>query len=79
MGNNRWDCVLMNCLPSVILHRVGLFKSSSRDVFDLQAGMAIEPEESVLQPGEELLTTCTYDSTTRTTVTTFGESTSNEM
>lgn len=45
----------------------------------VQTAMEIEPSQQVLMPGEELVTTCTYDSTSRNKTTTFGESTTDEM
>ncbi|PNH00660.1 MOXD1 1 [Tetrabaena socialis] len=47
--------------------------------FDFQSQEAVPLASSLLLPGDSLITTCSYDSTSRTNVTTYGESTQSEM
>lgn len=55
-----------------------LAKRSAWD-FGFQARMEPDINSNTIRPGDSLVTRCTYDSTSRTTDTTYGESTSNEM
>ncbi|PNH04333.1 MOXD1 1 [Tetrabaena socialis] len=47
--------------------------------FNFQSADAVLLASSLLLPGDSLITTCSYDSTSRTNVTTYGESTRDEM
>ncbi|KXZ46095.1 hypothetical protein GPECTOR_47g372 [Gonium pectorale] len=47
--------------------------------FDYQSLDPVPLDSSILAPGDVLITTCTYDSTTRDNVTRYGEATQDEM
>ncbi|PNH04336.1 MOXD1 1 [Tetrabaena socialis] len=47
--------------------------------FNFQSADAVPLASSLLLPGDSLITTCSYDSTSRTNVTKYGESTQDEM
>ncbi|GIL73428.1 hypothetical protein Vretifemale_3547 [Volvox reticuliferus] len=47
--------------------------------FNYQGAVYIDASRNVLMPGDELITTCTWDSRSRTNITRFGETTDDEM
>ncbi|GLI64570.1 hypothetical protein VaNZ11_007891 [Volvox africanus] len=47
--------------------------------FNYQGPVYVDVSRNLLMPGDELITTCTWDSRSRTNITRFGESTFNEM
>jgi hypothetical protein len=47
--------------------------------FNFQQLIVPDPEDNIIMPGDQLITTCAYDSSDRTTATSWGEDSASEM